>query len=389
MEKILNKITFSRITVLGIWNDDVNRVVCLEVVKKKSTVSIHDVIHIENLHDFSYKTSNPIVIVVLGKGVLNKTLNRDEERDSIWYKNINQNDIYFTSIIQDKTTFISFCRKNIIHQLLDNVVQLKSNIIEIYCGALMGTLLSNEIAENPIVSDNLSLKTENGLLSEISRYEGASKSYSLGNQEIKSDMIPLFGAALAYWTKHSDIEKSPENLPAITDLKYKKIFNISGATILITFLVLLSTSFFSINYFAKENSRITLENTFSSRTNTELSELKKHRDEKLDLLKHTGAFSKKYLTSYAYDILYSVPKFVELESLCVIPLEGEIRATKEIILNPQVVYVTGKTTNQSSIDQFATNIKKLNWQRKIEILKVEKNREEVTSFELKITFKDV
>ncbi|WP_278008953.1 hypothetical protein [Flavobacterium gyeonganense] len=92
----------------------------LTIKKKANKISIVTKQTFETLEELNKSTDKklPVLIVIEGKGVLNKEIDFDNEADVSWQKNIDHNAIYFTDLKGLKSNFISFCRKNIVEETI-------------------------------------------------------------------------------------------------------------------------------------------------------------------------------------------------------------------------------------------------------------------------------
>lgn len=386
-------IRFNRINVVGVFKEeDTTNYTVLQIKRKNNKVSViarRNFTSIEKLNEKLDKKT-PVLILLDGKGILNKQININNDSDISWQKNIDYDNIYYTSFKSDNYTFISFCRKTIVDENITVFQKNKFQILDIYIGSFQGALLHNSIKENSIISGDLELTFNNGALISFTKLNpSTSKSYNLDNDWINNKELALYGSLLHFFVKPDNIEKTNNSALNIEEIIYKKAFNFLGVTMLVGFLASLFVSYLLIRFYGSENAELNMKNMFSNQSYHKITALEKQKEEKLNIAKRLGTLSNKYLTFYAFELLNNIPVAIAIDELNIFPADKEFKPEKKINFQSNTILVKGETFNEKAIDEWMHHLKNLEWVKTFEITSLKKDKNNKTLFEIKITVKNV
>lgn len=381
------------VNIIGIIKKEDYDVYNLLTVKKKANkITIIKTASFETLEKLEKTIDKkiPAIIVIDGKGVLNKEINFENETDVNWHKNIDHNTIYFTDIKGDKSNFISFCRKNIAEEILAKFKNCGIQIIDIYIGSFLASLLNGALKNNSLLSNELILEFENEKLIGFSKLiEKKESHYEIGNDTISSIFLPLYGASISFFVKPKEILKTTNTTLNNEELIYKKAFTILGITIISSFFILLLASYFLIQYYGTKNSELNLQTVYSNQSYQQLLDLEEKKEKKLAILKESGVLSSKFMSFYGYEIIKSIPSNVSLNELNIIPLKEDYKDNKKVFFENAVIEVKGETFHESSFNTWLDYLKKMDWLERFEIISLKKDKKNKSLFEIKITLKNV
>ncbi len=333
----------------------------------------------------------PVLLVLDGKGVLNKEIDYNNEADLNWQKNIDFNTIYHTSLKGERSSFISFCRKNSVDETLGKFQKANFQIIDIYIGSFLSALLHSSIKKDTIVSGDLLLGFENDKLVSFTKQPEPIKkeNYTIEKDHISSSVLPLYGVLIHFFLKPKEVSKTNNELLNGEEIIYKKAFNFFGVAMLAGFLFCLLFSYIMIQYYGSENAELNLQNVYSNQSYQKILDLEKQKEEKLNIVKESGSFSGKYLSFYAYELTKSVPGSISLNELNVFPVNKQIKAEKKIDFEFNTIRVKGETFNEESLNSWMEKVRELSWIKNFEIISLKKDKKNKTLFEVKITIKNV
>lgn len=395
MITILSKfIKINNLHVVAVINNEDGEYYNVLTVKKKSSkiemISASTFGTFEELRK-NIDTKLPILLVIDGKGVLNKEIDLNNEADIIWQKNIDTTIIFYTSLQAAKSNFISFCRKSIVENSLAKFKKNRFQIIDIYIGSFLAALLYNAIKKETIISNDLVLGFTDEKMVRFSKQSGEPKKerYTIGKESISSVFLPLYGVLIDFFVHPNEVSKTKDGSLNAEEILYKKAFTFFGAAMLIGFLSTLLLSYFLIQYFGSKNAELNLQNVYSNQSYQLILDLEKEKEKKQNILNESGFLSSKFLTYYGYEISKSVPYDITLNELSIIPINSEIKAGKKMTFDVKKIIVKGETFNESSFNNWMENIKKMNWLQNFEIISLKKDKKNKSQFEVKITIKDV
>jgi hypothetical protein len=172
--------------------------------------------------------------------------------------------------------------------------------------------------------------------------------------------LPLYSAALCYFTNNLDFEKSAfENLNE-EEIIYKKAFNLLGVGSLALFFISLLMSYFLIQYFIAKNAELNVENLYSNKSYQEILLLETQIKEKEELINKSGFLSKHLLSYYSFEILNSLPNSISLDKLYINPLQKEIKENENVHFIPYQIVLNGITKDEHEFNVWIKNIKQIN-----------------------------
>jgi hypothetical protein len=365
----------------------------LTVKKKANKISIISQQSFESFETLS-KTADkkiPLLIVMEGKGVLNKEIDYENEADVNWQKNIDHNAIYYTDLKGFKSNFISFCRKNIVEETISNFKKNGFEVIDVYIGSFLAALLNTALQKEALLSTDLRLEFQNDKLLSFSKQNEDVKieDYKVGEETVSSIFLPLYGAIIHFFVKPKEVSKTINTSLSSEELIYKKAFGVLGITMLVGFLITLLVSYFLIQYYGTKNSELNLQTVYSNQSYQLILDLEAQKEKKLNILKESGVLSSKFLSYYGYEIIKSIPSNISLNELNIIPLKEEYKESKKAFFDSKIIIIKGETFQESLFNNWLEDLKKMNWLQRFEIISLKKDKKNKSIFEIKITLKNV
>lgn len=390
MSKILSKILKNnKLQVIGIFenSDDLNFVV-LTLKKVKNKLLLLNKSSYSSYDTLEKDVNNGIATLLYynGKKVFNKKVDISNDADLNWKKNIDLNQIYHTSYNTKKNNFISLCRRESIDFWHQKITASKIQIIDIYIGSFISSLLSKTIDSEILISDKLKLKFQDTELIDFNKFELEENiNYSVGETQLSNVELPLYCAALSYFTENSYIEKSSFGNLNEEEIIYKRAFEVFGISILIFFFISLLISYFSIQYLLKKNTALNIENLYSNKTYQQILSLEEQIKEKEDIVNKSGFLSNHYLSFYSFEILNSIPNTIVLNELYINPLREEIKDGKTVEFTPYQIITKGMTNDENEFNIWIKKLKKQDWIKKFEIKSIKRDKKNSTLFEIIVT----
>lgn len=387
-------IKLNDINVVGVIKKEDYEIYNLLTVKKKANkISIVSQQSFENFETLAKTTDKktPLLIVMEGKGVLNKEIDYENEADVNWQKNIDHNAIYFTDLKGFKSNFISFCRKNIVEETIVKFQKNGFEVVDIYIGSFLSALLNTVLKKGNLLSNDLRLEFQNDTLLSFSKQNEIVKieDYQIGEEMVSSTFLPLYGSIIHFFAKPKEVSKTINTNLNNEELIYKKAFGILGITMLVGFLTSLLVSYFLIQYYGTKNSELNLQTVYSNQSYQLILDLEAQKEKKLNILKESGVLSSKFLSYYGYEIIKSIPSNISLNELNIIPLKEEYKESKKAFFDSKIIILKGETFEESSFNNWLEGLKKMDWLQRFEIISLKKDKKNKSIFEIKITLKNV
>ncbi|WP_281323426.1 PilN domain-containing protein [Flavobacterium aestivum] len=395
MITILSKIIkINELRAVGIIKNENEEFYYVLTVKKKGTkLNIVSMASFTEFEDLKKNTDQnlPLLLLFDGKGVLNKAIDFNNEADVSWYKNIDLNSIYYTSLKSLNTDFISFSRKNIINDTITKFQKNNFQIIDVYLGSFISAILINSIKKETILSNDLLLEFENDTLDNFVKQTDSAKkeNYLIGKETITNTYLPLYATVIDFFIKPKEISKTKIETLNTDEVIYKKAFKYLGISMLIGFLASLLISFILIQYYTSKNATLNIQNIYTDKNYQKILELEKQKENKQKILLESGFSSSKFLSFYSYEIIKIVPHDVSLTVLDITPLTKEAKTNQKLSFEANMITVKGETYNESSFNTWMESLKKMNWLENFEIISLKKDKKNKSQFEVKITIKNV
>ena len=393
MKSILAKIfSINEIQVVSVSQDNTNEKYSILLLKKNknklettSKTTTADKSQLISLID----CKKPIILVVSGKGILNKKIDFSNEIDLAWQKNIDYDSVYFTNFKTEKCLFISFCRKNIVDDWLTFFKSNKIEVIDFYIGDFTTALIANQINKNNILSNTTVLTFDsNSDLVDFKKSETSTiTNYQIGDEEFDEFSLLPYAAGIHFFIKTSDISKSESNKTILEEQLYKKSFNTFGIILLIGFFVALLVSFFGIQHYASKNAELNIQNVYANKAYQQIVSLEQQKKDKETIINGIGLFSEKFLSFYVYDLSKSVPSEIILNEISVNPINKEIKNREKVEISAKKIEISGTTLSEEAFNFWLKNIKELNWLQKLEIVNLKKDKKNNTYFTISIWIK--
>lgn len=387
-------IKLNNLHVIGvIKKDDDESYSVLTVKKKGQKIDVVNMAFYDTVEELrkNIDIKLPIILVVDGKGVLNKEINLNNEADVSWQKNIDYKSIYQTSLEGSNSNFISFCRKNIVDDTIIKFQKKGFQVVDIYIGSFLSALLFTAIKNETIISNDLFLEFDNEKLVGFKKQTESIKKeqYTIGEEIISSSFLPLYGTLIHFFIQPKEVSKTKNETLNVEEIIYKKAFNIFGIAMLIGFLTTLLASYLLIQHYGSKNAELNLQNVYSNQSYQLILDLEKQKEKKQSILKESGFLSSKFLSYYGYEIIKVIPQDISLTALNITPLNKEIKANQKMNFEAKTIIVKGETFKESSFNGWMEGLKKMNWLQHFEIISFKKDKKNKSQFEVKIAIKDV
>ena len=372
---------------VGVFIDNDNTVTyrvlrCKKTRDKLSIDSIKEIGDNVSLRDI---ITNPIILLIDGKGILNKKISTNNEADVNWERNLDYRSIHHLTYFGSHDKYISFCRKETADQIIDDFQSKGFDVLNFYIGPLPAILLHQQLKEDKLHSNESILEFAGTDLNELSRdIERTEKEYLINGSTVSKYHLPLYGVLVNYFVHQKEIERSSSESIGVEELVFKKAFYKLGTMMLAGFFVLLLISYFCIQYFGSKNMELQQQNVFSKQSYQQILQMEAEREQKFKILEETGLLSDKFLAFYSYELTASIPNNMRLNSLNIFPVDAELKAEKKTNIKTKEIVMKGSADNEQSFNWWMDKLRKFSWISKFEIVSFKKDKKNMSQFEIKI-----
>lgn len=375
LEKVLHNIPLqSTFQVVGIHflSEDEAQFCVLTIHKKQHEFSIGKRFETNQLADVC-KEIEPKYRVLLhfsGVGILNKEVELTTNyRQKLLFKS-NPDAFYFYEVHQEKTIFVSMCRKKIIDLYLEQFKSKKYHIVDLAIGPFVNYTLRSFLSDQTIISNLSKITVSQNTITnfEMLNDENTTISYQIDDLTFHTKEIALFAMVVQYHIREEAIQfEAPflqENKTDFTYYKATKSAGIAGVSVLLLGILL---GHFLLNRYQTKaaNEQAMVAEVKEIQQNIHL--LTQQKQDKEEIIATSGLFNPKFLTSYFYDIGNSVDIHTKLSSMTMTPLTKKMRADKEVQFFKNQIHVEGMTNNDTDFEQWIARLNEKTWIKKIEI----------------------
>lgn len=331
-----------------------------------------------------------IFLIVNTEKVLVKAI-ESEQKDDLklvykTYPNLDVDRFYYEVLSQGNRHFIALCRKDYIDNLIIEFSEHKLNVIDFSFGHSLTAILTDYINENTVYSSNSKIEfTDKGITS-IEKHEPISERYKINGLTILSAYLLSFIAAIES-VLNSSISKTNSSVTKqnlVDDFKQTRFFNqfLKFGGIFILGLLLINFLFFN-SYFNKVNKLGQISELNQStkakiiQLDAAVSKKKKMVD---DILKSNASKS----SFYSDRIITTLPNSILLSEFQYQPLLKRISKEKLIELNEGIIQVSGTSNNSEVFSNWISQLEKLEWIEKVEIIDYGTESNSISEFKIKI-----
>lgn len=317
----------------------------------------------------------PYVLNFNGKGVLNRKVENSENKYQSVLLNANASDFYFTEYLQANELYISVVRKTVVKQIVTEFQALKGQVIFVSSGPFLIAGISTYIGKPSYTLHNYILTFEKDKLTAFKKGVNVEKHrYSIGGQSVSNESLSALANGVQFFNPSTQFTLPNDTLifdKNYEEAKQKVIFKQFGFFMLGFFLVLLLGNYLYLNYLNKTFQT----NAFLLAEYTEdfakINELEEEKTRKEILLRTSGVLTKKYISFYLVEIAESVPKEIVFNQLTIKPIKKEIKDKHKIEIDNQLILVNGVSKSSSYLSDWISDLKKIEWINKVEIVDYE------------------
>ncbi len=393
MNFLKKNITINRLNVIGVFRSgDLEVYHLLKTKRKGSVLKItfkEEFTNLENL-ETKIEPDYPIILLIDGKGILNKKIDLNSEADLNWYKSIDLSITHYTRFTENDVQFLSFCRKNIIEEKIIYFQKKKFQIIDFYIGSLTAVLLKKAINSNSILSNENRFEFNGDTLVEVLKAENETeKKYEIMGESLSHHQISIYGAVVHFYIKQESVVCSESSLLNKDEVLFRDLLNTWGKRMLIVFFSLLLVSYVTTNFFINKNNSLKESDLNSNFTDNQIEILVNQKEKKIKILNEMGYNSSNFISYYVYQLINSVPREIQLLNLSVFPLKEDVKENKKMGFITNSILISGSTEDESVLNNWLIRIKSMEWIDKFEVMSIKKDKKNNTFFEIKILLKNV
>lgn len=337
----------------------------LNVEKKAGPLTQIDLI--KNNVDISV----PVVLSIGGKGIIFKSIENTGNNNLL--SGVFPNaapDLFYVQkyYTENEKAILSVARKDLVDKIIAQIVDEGLLIDKVFLGPFASHYLHSFINEEKIVTDNYEIEFSGSSIKNLLKNDSSDKTgkFLIGDEVIGQDYIIAFANAFSFYSGSGVIEYDNDEPETNREkILYKNAFVYLGWAFMIFIFSLLFINYIFYEHYRKKQENLQTELGYNSKLFEKLEQLKKDLVFKKEMVEKNGLLYASKLSFYADEIAYTVPDRVELEKMNLCPQINKLRSSEEIILDKDIINLTGTADNSSVINDWLKELKNKSWVKKI------------------------
>lgn len=396
LEKLKTYLLFGN-TYCGIEHHGKSVIEAILLEKKKSSLEISNSVKADSIEEISKKLPKKqhVFLVINNNEVLSKHIESvTKDSKQLLYNafpSVSVNEFYYEINTTQNNHMVSICRKSFIDQLIQTYEAHNINIIGFSLGNSITAIINDFIDTNSYYTSNASLEKENDVITAVEFMEYVpEESYNINGLEVQNTQLLSFAGALSYIlkTQNTTVNFEAKATSLIQNFKEKRFFTQFFMVGLGFILTILLVNFFVFNSYFHEVEIMKETSQVNVMQKDKLLKLKATTDEKQktvdDILKNATSKSSYYIDNVAL----SLPNTIQLSALNYQPVTKRIKKDKPVLLQENVILISGISTDSDSFSNWIQTLENFNWVSGVTVMINGTSAKNNTDFSLKINLTD-
>lgn len=324
----------------------------------------------------------PIRLVVNGSGILHRPLESKAENDpkALLRKALpdaDADEFWVFTGPGESASMVSVCRKSLIEDWHQQLKNQGRRLIGAWAGpgqlnTLLGSLLKlpehRELGYHQLQIEQGRVKGYKTLPDSI-----ASEALSIGDELVPGELILAFSAGLsAFFPTYGPVMETL--LEEQVEAKHQRLFQVAGWSVLMFFLVVVMGNFFLFEHYGERKSELEFQQSQQEQQTGDLERMKKEVEKTELFMTRMGLLQPATNSFYADRLAESRGTGLQFTRLEVNPLKRKVQQGKEeLSFATGTVQVEGTARNSSRLNDWLSEVKKLDWIGEVAILNYQQN----------------
>lgn len=318
----------------------------------------------------------PYIITFSGNGIVTKKIESFNPDASIWTQaipNLQVDDFYYSTIVEEDQAWISLIRKEKVTDVLSELTNLKARVVQSYIGPLQVNL---QVVELLNIQEKRIITPEQIIQFEEREYqhnvEGKDGQIAIMGKFYDGRYVTVLTAALSFFVDAwNDQKVSSVIQEAQIEEGYK---NAMGKVIVwgVGLLFVLAVGNFMIGtYLTEKYADVTQFQSERVLVEEELNNLQIELQQKRDFLTSMGVGKKNGYSFYMDQIAGTIPHQIRLLDFNVNPIIGKVKNGQQLSIKPQTLLISGIVKNENTFNDWIKSLTELEWVKTVEIVDYE------------------
>lgn len=331
--------------------------------------------------------NHPVLLHIEGHDTINKTVkNRSNYKQDLIFKS-NLNDFYFYEYIKDDQICVSIIRKDSVDDIMAKISERNRFVVNLTFGSYVLvnlSLIKTEEMELSTPINRVLIKDKTIKQVESNDLE-IFENYRLNEEVYNSFELPLLASFLDYkFYSESNLKKEEFIINNKQQQIYKSRLLYFGSIALGLIIMLLISSHFLLQHqnqelLEKQEAHIIAQQNFKH-----VNSLKEALATKEKIFYSSGLSNHQYLTKYIADMSNLLIGKSSFNNIEVFPLKKKVNPSEKVDYLLNEITVTGESQNDSDFNLWTSELRQLDWVKKIEIREYNRESNKSNTFELNI-----
>ncbi len=310
------------------------------------------------------KAGVPIVLVFSGKGVLHRTVPKQQAATPAQYlqlvlPNANVNEFVVQHLIMGQTQeVVSLLRRNVVDEWMAKIPGVVGVSIGPFGFASLGL-----VADGSIETGEMTLHFSEAQFSDWQYAESApSEKIALGNDFISGNAVAAFGAAFGYFlgARFEASASHPALVQAQDDFKQQRIFRTGGLALLGFTLLILLVNYIAFSSYWDRKGTLEQELSLNGDALKRVQQLEKKTAERRVFLERSGLIEKPQQAWNADQLALQLPKSIRLTRMNIAPRQRTAN-TDTIAFQPRHIDINGTTEQSTDLNEWIRLLNSMPW----------------------------
>jgi len=361
--------------------------------KQKTSVDVLDRFQVRKVDELAskLKKNQHATLIINTDKVLTKKVevSSKKEIELVFhaFPNIDLEQFYYEILNQDCSCFVSICRKDYVDELISTYAENNIMITDFFLGNLVVSSISGFMEEDTFYTSNSVIQKKGADIDSIAL--GSSPDpmgYDVNGLATKHNfMLSLAGGLHQVLNTYISLTNAADKKGSLLlGFKQMQFFNVFLKFGLGTVFVTLLINYFVFNHYFNSVKDLQAVSVYNKETSQKIMTLKKDVDSIQKLAEDMLQMESSKSSFFINDIIQGLPSSIVLSELNYQPLIKNIKDNDPITNDLNRILINGVSNSSETFSVWVSQLEKLNWVSKVEILDYNDVSASISNFNIKL-----
>ena len=362
--------------------------------KQKNTIDVSKIFQVKKIDELTslLKKNQHAILIINTEQVLTKKIESSNKQNLelvfSFFPNIKIDAFYYEIHKQDNLSYVSICRKDYVDELILEYSKNGIVITGFYLGNLLVSGFSEFIGQTIFYTSNATIQKKGALIEDIALDAPQNQiEYDINGIKTNNHFLLSLAGALSHVLKryapNTNAVKEKELL--FSEFKQLRFFNVFLKFGLGAIFIALLLNYFLFDHYLNNVNELQAISSFNKTTSQKIIALKKEVDSIQKLAEDMLQMESSKSSFFINDIMQGLPSSIVLSELNYQPLIKNIKENDPIINDLHRMLIGGVSTSSETFSVWVSQLEKLNWVSKVEILDYNDVTASSSNFNIKLS----